>query len=214
MRPHYRIGKRTLPLAAGGALIIVGAVLVGVGSTITAPPSVAPPTVARPTDAIRSSAASVTPDTGRPSATATRDPLAPIPTGYRIQIPRLSIDLPIAEGDLTRDVDQQRTPEGFAFHLPGTSIPGLGSNTYLYAHARVGMFLALWDARPGDQVLVSTPDLKVLRYVITEVHPRVPPDDISVVQPTLGERLTLQTSTGPTPADPRFVAIAVPATPP
>ena len=111
-------------------------------------------------------------------------------------------------------MDQQRTPEGFAFHLPGTSIPGLGSNTYLYAHARVGMFLALWDARPGDQVLVSTPDLRVLRYVITEIHARVPPDDISVVQPTPGERLTLQTSTGPTPGDPRFVAIAVPAPPP
>jgi len=209
VRPHYRIGKRTLPLAVGGALIIIGAVLVGLGSTSTAPPSVAPPSVAIP-----SSPPSDTRVTGQPLPTATRDPLAPIPLGYRIQIPRLSIDLPIAEGDLARDVDQQRTPEGFAFHLPGTSIPGLGSNTYLYAHARIGMFLALWDARPGDQVLVSTPDLRVLRYVITEVHPRVPPDDISVVQPTPGERLTLQTSTGPTPADPRFVAIAVPATPP
>jgi len=209
VRPHYRIGKRTLPLAAAGALILVGAVLVGLGSTTTVPPSVAPPSVA-----IGSTPPPAAPVTGPPRPAATRDPQAPIPLGYRIQIPRLSIDLPIAEGDLTRDVDQQRTPEGFAFHLPGTSIPGLGSNTYLYAHARVGMFLALWDARPGDQVLVSTPDLRVLRYVITEIHARVPPDDISVVQPTPGERLTLQTSTGPTPGDPRFVAIAVPAPPP
>jgi LPXTG-site transpeptidase (sortase) family protein len=209
VRPHYRIGKRTLPLAAGSALVIVGAVLVGLGSTTSAPPSVAPATLA-----IQSAPPSVTSVTGPPPAAATRDPLAPIPLGYRIQIPRLSIDLPIAEGDLARDVDQQRTPEGFAFHLPGTSIPGLGSNTYLYAHARVGMFLALWDARPGDQVLVVAPDRRVLRYVIADVRPRVPPDDISVVQPTPDERLTLQTSTGPTPADPRFVAIAVPATPP
>ena len=196
-------------MAAGIALVVVGAVLVGLGSTTPAPPSVAPPS-----RTVRSAPPSVASVAGSPSPAATRDPLAPIPLGYRIQIPRLSIDLPIAEGDLARDVDQGRTPEGFAFHLPGSSIPGVGGNTYLYAHARVGMFLALWDARPGDQVLVSTPDLRVLRYVIADIRPRVPPDDISVVQPTLDERLTLQTSTGPTPADPRFIAIAIPATPP
>ncbi|HEV2010583.1 MAG TPA: sortase [Candidatus Limnocylindria bacterium] len=129
-----------------------------------------------------------------------------------MQIPRLRIDLPIAEGDLTRDIDQQQTPVGFAFHLPGTSIPGLGSNTYLYAHARTGMFLTLWNAKVGDEVFISTPDLRALKYVVTEVHPRVAPDDVSWVQPTQGERLTLQTSTGPNPPDPRFVVVAVPAT--
>ena len=51
-------------------------------------------------------------------------------------------------------------------------------------------------------------------YVIADIRPRVPPDDISVVQPTPDERLTLQTSTGPDPGDPRFVVIAVPATTP
>jgi hypothetical protein len=64
---------------------------------------------------------------------ATRDPNAPIPQGYRIQIPGLQIDLPIAEGDLTCDVDQLR---------------------------------------------LSTPDLRALRYVITDVRPRVPPVDV------------------------------------
>jgi len=109
---------------------------------------------------------------------------------------------------------RQLTPEGFAFHFPGTSIPGLGSNTYLYAHARTGMFLTLWNVQPGDQVLISTPDLQLLTYVITEVHPRVAPGDLSWIQATPGERLTLQTSTGPDPGDPRFVAVAVPATRP
>lgn len=140
--------------------------------------------------------------------------VAPIPNGYRIRIARLGIDLAIAEGDVVRDIDQQKTPEGYAFHLPGTSIPGLGGNTYLYAHARAGMFLALWNVQQGDVVVVSTPDLRALRYVISEVHPRVPPDDVSWVQPTPTERLTLQTSTGPNAGDPRFVAIAVPATSP
>jgi len=61
-------------------------------------------------------------------------------------------------------------------------------------------------------VFISTPDLRALKYVISEVHPSVPPDDVSWVQPTGAERVTLQTSTGPNPTDPRFVAIAVPAT--
>jgi len=73
------------------------------------------------------------------------------------------------------------------------------------------MFLTLWNARPGDEVFVSTPDLAVLKYVIQETHPQVAPGDVSWVQPTAGERLTLQTSTGPNPTDPRYVAVAVPA---
>ncbi len=205
--PHYRIGKRTLPQVAGGALVLIGILLIADGSLGTpTPPSVAPTPLAIAATATPSATPSAA-----PSASATRDPRTPIPLGYRIQIQRLGIDLPIAEGDVTRDIDLQKTPEGFAFHLPGTSIPGLGGNTYLYAHARTGMFLSLWNARPGDQVVISTPDLRALRYVISEVHPRVPPGDVSWVQPTDRERLTLQTSTGPKPTDPRFIVIAVPA---
>ncbi|HEV2249927.1 MAG TPA: sortase [Candidatus Limnocylindria bacterium] len=187
----------------GGALLLAGILLLGSLGGSSQPPSAAPTPVA-----------SASPTPGQSAASATRDPRAPIPAGYRIQIPRLGIDLPIAEGDVVRDIDQQKTPEGSAFHLPGTSIPGLGGNTYLYAHARTGMFLSLWNARPGDEVFISTPDLRALKYVISEVHPRVAPDDVSWVQPTNGERLTLQTSTGPKASDPRFVAIAVPATTP
>ena len=203
--PHYRIGKRSLPVVAGGVLILLGVLLLGRASLGTpVPPSVAatPLAIATTTEPISTAASS------------TRDPRTPIPLGYRVTIQRLGIDLPIAEGDIARDIDAQKTPEGFAFHLPGTSVPGLGSNTYLYAHARTGMFLSLWNVQPGDLVVISTPDLRALRYVISEVHPRVAPDDVSWVQPTKGERLTLQTSTGPNPTDPRFVAIAVPATAP
>lgn len=190
-------------MVAGSALILAGALLIaGRG---TAAPAVT--RSASPTAAVASAAGSTS---AAPSAT--RDPRTPIPLGYRVQIPRLGIDLPIAEGDLIRDIDQGKTPEGFAFHLPGTSIPGLGSNTYLYAHARTGMFLSLWRAEVGDEVFVSTPDLRALKYVVTEVLPRVAPADVSGVQPTQSERLTLQTSTGPNPADPRFVVVAVPAT--
>ena len=192
--PQYPIAKPNVPVVLGGGLILAGVLLVaGLGSSTPAAPAPASgPTVA-------------------PQAAIAHTP-APIAPGYRLQIPRLGIDLPLAEGDLVRDIDLQRTPEGYAFHLPGTSVPGLGGNTYLYAHARVGMFLTLWNAKVGDEIFVSTPDLRALKYVVSEVHPRVAPADVSWVQPTPRERLTLQTSTGPDPGDPRFVVIAVPAT--
>jgi hypothetical protein len=51
----------------------------------------------------------------------------------------------------------------------------------------------------------------VLKFVVTEVHRRVPPEDTSWIQPSPDERLTLQTSTGPSRDDPRFVVVAAPA---
>ena len=147
----------------------------------------------------------------RPAADAPATPTAaPIPPGYRIQIPRLRIDLAILEGDIERDTVVQRTPEGFAFHLPGTAVPGAGANTFLYAHARAGMFIALWDARVGDAVWISTPDGRAIRYLVNEIHPRVAPDDISWAASSPSERLTLQTSTGPNPDDPRFIVVSLP----
>jgi hypothetical protein len=137
-------------------------------------------------------------------------PTPPIPDGYRVKIPRLVIDLPIAEGDIDRDTVRQETPNNFAFHLPRTALPGDRGNSYIYAHARVGMFLSLWNARVGDEVVIVAPDRRELRYLVSEVHPRVPPTDVSWAGPTSTERLTLQTSTGPNPDDPRFVVVALP----
>ena len=193
-----------LGLILGGALLVIG-----VGSFDTTLPPASYSAVVAPVDTPSVPGGEAVAPTVRPSPT--RDPRTPISLGYRIQIPRLGIDLPIAEGDIVRDIELQKTPVNFAFHLPGTAIPGEASNTYLYAHARTGMFLSLWKALPGDQVFISTPDLKVLQYVIVETHPRVAYDDVSWVQPTSSERLSLQTSTGPNPNDPRYLAVAVPA---
>ena len=130
----------------------------------------------------------------------------------RIRVPRLRIDLPIEEGDIARDVPsgttQGATPEGAAFHLPGTAVPGQAGNAYIYAHARTGMFLTLWQAKIGDDVEIVTASGATLRYTVSAVHPTVPSTDVSWIQPTPDERLTLQTSTGPTPAFPRFIVVA------
>lgn len=200
--------KRALPVIIGLVLVVVGLGLwVGLfGPSPTAGGSPAPIPVA-----VRSASATQALPSG--AAPATADPRAPIADGYRVQIPRLAIDLPIAEGNIVRDIEQQKTPESYAFHLTGTGIPGRGSNSYFYAHARTGMFLTLWNARSGDEIFISTPDGKALKYVVSEVHPKVVPTDVSWAQPTRTEQLTLQTSTGPNPSDPRFVVVALPAAP-
>jgi len=190
-------------VALAGILLLAVGVALTAGGGLPRAGSVAP--VALP-----SPSATAVP-IASPASTTEAQPIGPIPEGYRIQMPRLGIDLPIAEGDVERDVVIQQTPENFAFHLPGTAIPGTFGNSYLYAHARRGMFLSLWNARVGDQVTITTPAGTELKFVVTEVHPRVPPADTSWVQPSADERLTLQTSTGPNRDDPRFVVIAAPA---
>ena len=180
-----------------GLVLIVGARL--------ATPAASPPS------AISAVTASPLPSPTSLTVNPTATPAPAIASGYRVKMPRLAIDMRIAEGDLERDTVRLETPKDLAFHLPGTAIPGVGGNSYIYAHTRQGMFLALWNARQGDEVVIVTPDARQLRYVVSEVHPRVEPTDVSWAQPTTAERLTLQTSTGPNPNDPRFVVIALPA---
>ena len=194
---------RSFTVLAGVLLLAVGVALVA-GGGLPRAGSVAPLAVP---SAYASATAAPTASAASPTAVPT---IGPIPEGYRIEMPRLGIDLPIAEGDVERDVVVQKTPENFAFHFPGTAIPGTFGNSYIYAHARQGMFLSLWNARIGDQVSITTPEGVALKFVVTEVHPRVAPADTSWLQPFGDERLTLQTSTGPNRGDPRFVVIAAP----
>lgn len=195
------------------ALLIAAAGCTDAARTLSATPApslvTAPASLVTAPAPLATAAAALSPSASPGSPTSPPQAVSgPIPIGYRIAIPRLGIDLPIAEGDVQRDVEDLRTPEGYAFHLPGTALPGQNGNTYLYAHARRGMFLTLWNARPGDAVVVTGPDGRQLVYLVGEILPSVPPTDVSSTRPTASERLTLQTSTGPSPSDPRFVVFA------
>lgn len=171
---------------------------------------VQPPAPSSASEPVPTAAAATAPLATEAPASAIPQPTAALPStsAYRIEIPRLGVNLPVAEGDVPRDIDQERTPEDYAFHLPGTSMFGAG-NTYIYAHARPGMFLSLWNARLGDLVMARTPS-GTREYVVAEIHPRVPPTQVSWAGPSADTRLTLQTSTGPNSDDPRFVVIARP----
>jgi len=145
---------------------------------------------------------------GSPPEAAAESP-APVPLeDMRVRVERLGIDLPLLPGDTDRDAVLQATPTGAAFLLPASAIPGSGGNSYIYAHARAGMFLSLWGVSLGDVVEVTMAFGEVRRYLVTEIHPRVAPTDFSYTLPTRDERITLQTSTGPRATDPRFVVVA------
>ena len=109
----------------------------------------------------------------------------------RIQIARLAIDLPIVDGD---GID---APADKAAHYPGTGWPDGGTNIYIYAHARPGLFLSLWGAIVGDRVDLTLVDGSTRSYVVDQVLPAVPWDATEYLQPTDAEQLTLQTSTAP-----------------
>ena len=143
-------------------------------------------------------------DAALPSGRANAEPETGI-RATRITIERLGIDLPIVAGD---GID---APMGQAAHYPGSAWPGGATkNVYIYAHAQEGMFLDLWDARIGDEVVLKLADGTQRTYVVTEVLPEVAWDALEYTEPTLSERLTLQTSTSDTMTAPRFVVIAEP----
>jgi hypothetical protein len=114
----------------------------------------------------------------------------------RVVIPALRIDLPV--------VRPPNDPDHFPYcnvaeYLPQLSQPGYPGTTYLYAHARAGMFLPLLRTAdgelPGMLVQVYTSDDQVFLYEITRVLRNQ--TSLDLVFETTAEQLMLQTSEGP-----------------
>jgi sortase (surface protein transpeptidase) len=200
----------------GTATVAIGIALgLALSVVLVSPPATIPQTTA-------SSDVVVLPSPIAATAQPTATPSAELPTskpitiaGSRIAVPRLGIDLPLELGEVARDVPREgfagATPENVAFVFPSSRLPGEGGNTYIYAHARVGMFLSLWGVKLGDEVVIYRPDDGGRRsYRVTLIAPRVNPTDAHWLDPNGEERLTLQTSTGPNPTDPRFIVVAYP----
>lgn len=207
--------------AADFASLLAVACVLGAGAILWSASSSVAPAVA---NASAPAAAAVAETTAQPPLPNTAEsPAAPSPrpldlAGLHVVVPRLEIDLPLEIGDPQRDVPRVgfagATPEHVALVFPGSRDPGDGGNTYVYAHARAGMFLSLWNARIGDVVLIRS-DAGVERvYEIALIAPRVDPSDTHWLDASGPERLTLQTSTGPRPDDPRFIAVAYPKSSP
>lgn len=207
--------NRLLPaiLTAVGVSLIAGGLLTYTGAvepTVTPDPTDIPATAPPPP--------SVALPTIPPPGTAAPSPSPSIPAdrvATRVVVPALKIDLPIVKGP----PDKVYCNVAMYTEAAGLVQPGFPGSTYIYAHARKGMFLPLLDQSKksrGEGMLnmlveVYTSDNQRLTYYITEVRPKVPKtsgfdDPLSRTE----ETLWLQTSEGPKGTPTVLQVIAMP----
>jgi sortase family protein len=162
------------------------------GASPSAHPSGA--VVATPTPLITLPPIGTPEPTVTPSAQPTLPPKGRVAT--RVRIRDLGIDLAIVKGNTGYPFCN------VAMYLPQLSQPGFNKATYLYAHAREGMFLPLLKTKSFDQrglvVEVWTSDDWLYKYKITQVR-RDQPFSTGLNDPAKAksEQLWLQTSQGP-----------------
>jgi hypothetical protein len=161
-------------------------------------------------------------ETPSPSPGVTPVPTAsptPIPDSWvAVQIQIASVGINVRVRKSTSASTDYFPTEDAAYILRRSSQPGRGTNSYMVAHAELHLFKPLWNVLLGDEVKILMSDGKVLRYVVTEIHPNQscpdtlaprdpsPPPALVYAEPgcpasqwtsaTDHERLTLQTSQG------------------
>jgi hypothetical protein len=126
----------------------------------------------------------------------------------RVAVSGLGIDLPVIRGP------SAYPPCRVAMYLATVAQPREPGITFIYAHARVGMFLPLltrWKIDHGASLIgrtvrVWTSDSYVSSYRITRV--RVTSNGMVGVTSLTNERLWLQTSTGPNTTYPKLIVEA------
>jgi hypothetical protein len=140
-----------------------------------------------------------------------RSALERVPT--RVRVDALRIDLPV----IVPPSDPNHYPFcGVAEFIDQMSRPGWAGTTYLYAHARTGMFLSILDAsRTADgkamlglTVEIFTSDDRLFTYQVTEVRRHV--TSIDFAYRATVEQLILQTSEGPYGTPGKVMLIARP----
>ncbi|MFI5225821.1 MAG: hypothetical protein ACHQ3P_04010 [Candidatus Limnocylindrales bacterium] len=201
-----RLRTRVVPavITAAGIAIVAAGLL-----TYSSPVAAAPAT-----DGIASAAAppsvgllTLPPITSRSSApSASTGPRLVT----RVVVPALGIDLPVV-----------KPPSGFpycnvAMYLDSFSVPGRPGATYLFAHARTGMFLPLLTRSQQNNgasmidmlVQVYTSDDMLFDYRIVQVRRHYPATGILSRLPTKDNQLWLQTSEGPLSSSPKLQVVA------
>jgi hypothetical protein len=118
----------------------------------------------------------------------------------RVVVPALGIDLPVIKQPGTAD---SFPPCNVAMYITQLHQPGQPGATYLYAHARTGMFLPILTASQknngksmiGMIIQVYTSDSMEFLYEAVTVHRHI--TDLDSAFATTDETLWLQTSEGP-----------------
>ncbi|HEY2888434.1 MAG TPA: hypothetical protein VGJ17_07445 [Candidatus Limnocylindrales bacterium] len=125
----------------------------------------------------------------------------------RVVVSKLRIDLPV----IAQPPDSGTFPLcDVALDFTALGQPGSGRATYIYAHAREGMFLPLLLASQdhngqrllGDVIQVYTSDNWLFLYQVSEVRRHV--RDLNAAYADTTGRLWLQTSEGPNDSYPKL----------
>jgi hypothetical protein len=131
----------------------------------------------------------------------------------RVRIREFEIDLPV----VAPPVEPDHFPYcNVAEYLPTLSRPGRPGATFIYAHARAGMFLPLLvESRAnggrsllGLEVEVFTSDRRRFTYEVTDVIRHV--TSLDSVYRVTAEQLILQTSEGPRETIEKVLVVAIP----
>ncbi len=204
------IRDRLLPAiltAAGIALVSAGLTTYGSPVEAIVPLPSETPAVATPTPTLMPF------PTLTPSASPSASPSTPR-VATRVVVAALGIDLPV----IRSPVGEQFPYCNVAEYLPAFSQPGSAGTTYLYAHARTGMFLPLLtqsringgSAMLGMIAQVYTSDDQVFLYEVSKVW-RHQSDVTSAVDAITAtdQQLALQTSEGPRKGQPGYTGLVL-----
>jgi len=210
------VRNRLLPaiLTAVGVSLIAGGLLTYTGA-VEPTPSAEPSEIVVAATPSPTLALPTIPPPGTAAPTPTQ-PIVPADrVATRVVVPALDIDLPIVKGP----PDKVYCNVAMYTEATGLVQPGMPGSTYIYGHARTGMFLPLLDQSKKNNgrgmidmlVDVYTSDNQKLTYTITEVRRHVPKssgfeDPLSRTEDTLW----LQTSEGPKGTPTVLQVIAMP----
>jgi hypothetical protein len=198
---------RLLPslLTAAGVTLIVAGLL-----TYTDPAEAGPVASSTPPVQATPQATSPTAPTASAAPTPSSVPSSAVDRlATRIQIPAQRIDLPII-----KQPDASYPSCNVAMYHEAFGPPGDPRGTYIYAHARKGMFLALLDASKknngtamkGMIVDVYTNDDMLFLYEVVEVRRHVPASfNITKLYDEGTGLLWIQTSEGPNHTYPKLM---------
>lgn len=193
-----RLQHRLIPalLAAVGVSLIAAGLLTYTDPVAATPPSQEPSTSASGTPG--PSALLTFPPLASPSPSTSATP-GPGHVATRVVVPALDIDLPVIRQPGGVDAFP---PCNVAMYITELSQPGEKGPTYLYAHARTGMFLPILTASQvnngkrmiGMLIQVYTSDDQLYLYEVVEVRRHVTTLDAALAEKD--ETLWLQTSEG------------------
>ncbi|MEO6207030.1 MAG: sortase [Candidatus Limnocylindrales bacterium] len=190
-----RIRTRVLPalLTASGVTLLAAGLLSYIPPVAAEPAPTQPPASASPSAAATPSPLITLPPLSSlppPSASPSADPDR---VATRVRVAALDIDMPIVEG-----------PAGYpycdvAMYLKELKQPGQGGATYLFGHARAGMFLPLLETPEKTQLgmvveVWTSDDYRFLYEIVDVRRAQTSLDDPLSAD---SEELWLQTSEGP-----------------